>query len=82
MKLCFFSGEVTLDRETLIKAAEVDLGEPELWLLLSLAADPALLADFESGADALADTLGIARSDLDKALGFLMGAALKLKTFP
>lgn len=76
MKLCFFSGEVTLDRETLIKAAEVDLGEPELWLLLSLAADASLLADFESGANALADTLGIARSDLDKALGFLMGAGI------
>ena len=76
MKLCFFSGEVTLDRETLAKAAEADLGEAELWLLLSFAADPALLADFESGADALAETLGISSSDLDKALGFLMGAGI------
>ena len=76
MKLCFFSGEVTLDRETLTKAAEADLGEVELWLLLSLAADPSLLADFESGSDALADTLGMDRSNLDKALGFLMGAGI------
>ena len=73
MKLCFYSGGTTLDRETLLVAAATDLGEAELWLLLALAADESLLVDFESGADALADAVGLDRSALDKALGFLMG---------
>ena len=69
-------GETTLDRETFARAAEADLGESELWLLLALAADESLLADFEAGADALAEALGVERSELDKALGFLMGAGI------
>ena len=76
MKLCFYSGGTTLDRETLLVAAATDLGEAELWLLLALAADASLLVDFESGADALADAVGLDRSALDKALGFLMGAGI------
>lgn len=76
MKLCFYSGGTTLDRETLLVAADADLGEDELWLLLALAADESLLADFESGADALADAVGLERSALDKALGFLLGAGI------
>lgn len=76
MKLCFNNGQSTLDRETLARAAEADLGESELWLLLALAADDSLLEDFEAGADALAEELGLDRSALDKALGFLMGAGI------
>lgn len=76
MKLCFENGRTVLDREALLRAADAGVSETELWLLLSLCADESLLCDFESGADKLADDLGLARSDLDKALGFLMGAGI------
>lgn len=79
MKLCLNHESGAFDRACLRRAAEAELGENELWLLLALVADPSLLGDFESSADALADELGLARSDLDKALGFLMGAGLVKK---
>lgn len=79
MKLCLNLESGAFDRACLRRAAEAELGENELWLLLALVADPTLLNDFEACADELADELGLVRSDLDKALGFLMGAGLVKK---
>ena len=64
------------DRALLSRAAASGLGETELWLLLALAADEALLDDFSAHADGLAKDLGLPRSELDTALGFLMGCGL------
>lgn len=79
MKLCFDCESGAFDRACLRRAAEADLGENELWLLLALIADGSLLADFDSSADGLADELGLTRSDLDTALGFLLGAGIVKK---
>ena len=76
MKLCLTAENGLFDRAFLRRAAACDLGETELWLLLALVSDPSLLEDFSASADALAEELGLARGDLDTALGFLMGAGL------
>lgn len=54
--------------------------ETELKVLIALASSEELRADFESGADALAETLGCKRSDLDNALSFWRGAGVLLTT--
>ena len=76
MKLFFEYGKRAVALPALPETLLARASKVELQLLLALTASPALMEDYESGADALAATLSVSRTALDSALSFWIGADL------
>lgn len=76
MSLTFYYGLHAVTLPKIDRAFLERAGKAELALLLALASEPALMADYETNADLLAEDLSLTRAELDSALTFLLGAGM------